>query len=68
MRLSHGRLVITLRAQAARVAVTIAGPLLNESAGLQRKVTGGQSKAAVVSLKLTGTAGQTSLSPTLKLR
>jgi hypothetical protein len=68
MRLSHGRLVITLRSQAARVGVTITGPLLRESASLQRKVKGGHAKTAVLSLKLTGAGGQTSLSPKLKLR
>jgi len=68
MRLSHGRLLITLRAQTARVGVTITGPLLKESAGLPAKVKGRQIKTGVVSLKLTGSAGQTSLSPKLKFR
>jgi hypothetical protein len=68
MRLSHGRLVIALRSQAARVGVTITGPLLRESASLQRKVKGLHAKNAVLSLKLTGAGGQTSLSPKLKLR
>jgi hypothetical protein len=68
MRLSHGRLVITLRAQAARVGVTITAPLLRESAGLVRKVKNRQAKSGIVSLKLTGRAGQTSLLRKLKLK
>ena len=69
LRLSHGRLVIMLqRGPAARIAATISGPLLQESAAFERKVKARQVKTGVVSLKLTGSAGQTSLSPKLKFR
>ncbi len=68
MRLSHGRLLITLRSQASRVGVTITAPLLKESAGLARRVKSRQAKFGVVSLKLTGSSGQASFSPKLKLK
>jgi hypothetical protein len=68
MRLSHGRLVITLRAQGASVGVTVSGPLLRESAGLLSKVKKRQAKSGVLSLKLTGSGGLTSFSPKLKLK
>ena len=68
MRRINGQLVITLRAQASRVRVTITGPLMRESAGLMHKVQARQAKPAVVRLKLTGDGGQTGFSPKLKLK
>jgi hypothetical protein len=68
MRRIHGQLVITLRAQASRVRVTITGPLMKESGSLVRKVQARQAKRAVVRLKLTGDGGQTAFSPKLKLK
>jgi hypothetical protein len=67
MKISQGRLLITLRSSAARVGVTITAPLLRESAGFQRKVKGHQIKNSVVGLKLSGNAGQTSLPVKLKV-
>jgi hypothetical protein len=67
LKISHGRLVITLRSSAVRVGVTITAPLLRESAGFQGKVKGHRIKSSVVGLKLTGIAGQTSLSLKLKV-
>jgi hypothetical protein len=67
LKISHGRLVITLRTSAARVGVTITAPLLRESAGFERKVKRRQITTSVVGLKLTGTAGQMSLPLRLKV-
>jgi hypothetical protein len=66
LKISQGRLVITLRKSAARVGVTITAPLLRESAGFERKVKRRQITTAVVGLKLTGIAGQ--ISSPLKLK
>ncbi len=67
LKISQGRLLITLRSSSSRVGVTITAPLLRESAGFQRKVKGHQTKSAVVGLKLSGNAGQTSLPIKLKV-
>jgi hypothetical protein len=68
LKISQGRLLITLRSSAAQVGVTITAPLLRESAGFQRKVRGHQIKSSVVGLKLTGLGGQTSLPVKLKVK
>jgi hypothetical protein len=67
LKMSHGRLVVTLRSSASRAGVTITAPLLNESAGFQRKVKRRQIKNSIVGLKLTGNTGQTSLPLKLKV-
>jgi hypothetical protein len=67
LKISHGRLLITLSSSATVVAVTITAPLLGESAGFQRKVKARQTKSSVVGLKLSGTAGQTSVPLKLKV-
>jgi hypothetical protein len=67
LKISHGRLVVTLRSPASRAGVTITAPLLSESAGFQRKVKRRQIKNSIVGLKLTGNAGQTSLPLKLKV-
>jgi hypothetical protein len=65
--IKRGKLVITLKKAAGTVTITVSGPLVSESKGLQTKVSKHKTKSLKFSLKVTD-AKHASTSLALKLR